>query len=81
MIYKHNGSIITDIAGKWLSHTETPPQPTLEEITIGTQTWATTKVNSDIMMLKVNPEDTYIDLVSASNPTNNYYSIRLIKDT
>lgn len=46
MIYKHNGSIITDI-----------------------------------MMLKVNPEDTYIDLVSASNPTNNYYSIRLIKDT
>lgn len=25
MIYKHNGSIITDIGGKWLSHSTTDP--------------------------------------------------------
>jgi len=38
MIYKHNGSIITDIDGKWLSYTPPPPPP-LDEVTIGTQTW------------------------------------------
>ena len=32
MIYKHNGSIITDIGGKWLTHT--PPLPPLGPNTI-----------------------------------------------
>jgi len=27
MIYKHNGSIITDIDGKWLTHADTPVDP------------------------------------------------------
>lgn len=27
MIYKHNGSIITDNTGQWLTHTETPVDP------------------------------------------------------
>lgn len=38
MIYKHNGSIITDNTGQWLTYTPPPPPPP-DEVTIGTQTW------------------------------------------
>lgn len=42
MIYKHNGSIITDVGGKWLTYTPPP-----DEVTIGTQTWMSKNLADD----------------------------------
>lgn len=73
MIYKHNGSIITDIGGKWLSHSDTPTPPTLEEITIGTQTWTKYNLNYDDGLGGVHIVNDVVDIRDNHHYGTQYY--------
>lgn len=77
MIYKHNGSIITDIGGKWLSHEETPsptPTPTFDEVTIGTQTWTKYNLNYDDGLGGVHIVNDVVDIHDNHYGTQYYYT-------